>query len=319
MPKCKATTAKGKPCKKDAREGSDFCAAHQSDTVRDASASATVETLLVESAIKVEGLNSEMLKQWLPDGLNPKPGQSQLEVVVPASKVDAVRNDLLALGAIDAKLQEDLAALSAWKLPASENFAGKQVWEYAAICGHMTQMDTRLIERREKMALEAPDVSLMKIQPPMFRLCAECRALRTALLTMPSWAARADTLCPVCNQPFLATGAAGFAKSRQDIWENLISGTRTGQFTLTDLPARLRRKRHGYNHPAHEQDRKRGQEFEAWSKALAENLKIQRTLFPERAVELEKAQRFALREKQIDLGLIAPDEATLDDTEETAA
>lgn len=316
MAKCQATTKAGSPCKKDALEGSNFCSlpAHQLQA-----SVVTIESLLAASAIKVEGLNSDMLKQWLPAGLNPKSGQSQLEIVVSADKVDVVRNDLLALGAIDTKLQEDLAAFSSWRLPPSENFAGQKIWEYVGICGHSTQMDYRLIERREKMALEAPDTSLMKISPPMFRLCAECRALRTALLSMPSWATRADTQCPVCNLPFLATGAAGFAKSRQDIWENLISGTRTGQFTLTDLPSRLRRKRHGYNHPAHEQDRKRGIEFEVWSKALAENLKIQRTLFPERAVELEKAQRFSMREKQIELGLIAPDEAVLDDDSEEAA
>lgn len=43
MPQCKGTTKKGERCKRDAREGSAFCAIHQDQEIRARSAPASVE------------------------------------------------------------------------------------------------------------------------------------------------------------------------------------------------------------------------------------------------------------------------------------
>jgi hypothetical protein len=129
---------------------------------------------------------------------------------------------------------------------------------------------------------------------PLLRLCGDCLAQRVRLLEMPEFAANADSVCRVDGEPLFKT-SGGFALSRTNHWENLISGVTTPSQLLSKLLPE-----HRYDHPKHQELR---DQFEAWLTEFKLQMSIAMAKRPRGARELKDAMAERIAAKRVELGL----------------
>lgn len=194
------------------------------------------------------------------------------------------------LEAVAYRLSEDRLMLDKWEVPNAASLIGQETYTYVGICGHQTQISRRMVI--ERLANQNSKV------PPFFRLCAECRAERTALLNLTPLAAQADSVCKTCGDPAFTTGANGLAKSRADLWENLLSGV----MDALNLPLRLRPE-HLDSSGRHQALVRSREQFEAWVEEYTINVSLAISAHPEMGAELKARMAQEIDSKRVELNI----------------
>lgn len=207
---------------------------------------------------------------------------------------DAQRAQLIntfdVLGAVAYQLEQDRLMLDKWEIPNAASMIGQETYTYVGICGHTTEISRRMVV--DRLANQNSKV------PPFFRLCAECRAVRTALLNLVPLAAQADSVCKTCGDRTFNTGANGLAKSRADLWENLLSGV----MDVLNLPLRLRPEHLDSSGRHQALVRNRGQ-FEAWEEEYTINVSIAISAHPDMGAELKARMHQEIDAKRVELNI----------------
>jgi len=194
------------------------------------------------------------------------------------------------LGAVTYQLEEDRRLLDKWEIPNAASMIGQETYTYEGVCGHQTQISRRMVV--DRLANQNSKV------PPFFRLCAECRAERTALLNLVPLAAQADSVCKTCGDRTFNTGANGLAKSRADLWENLLSGV----MDVLNLPLRLRPE-HLDSSGRHQTLVRNREQFEAWVEEYTINVSLAISAHPDMGAELKARMHQEIDAKRVELNI----------------
>lgn len=234
-------------------------------------------------------LTLKLIDAWYPEirgraaqlGNWHKPTDAQLDLLADTFDV---------LAAVEYRLGEDRLMLEKWEVPNAASLIGQELYTYDGICGHETQISRRMV--LERLSNQNSKV------PPFFRLCAECRAERTALLNLVPLAAQADSVCKTCGDPTFTTGANGLAKSRADLWENILSGV----MDVLNLPLRLRPE-HLDSSGRHQALVRSREQFEAWVDEYTINVSLAISAHPHMGAELKARMQQEIDAKRAELNI----------------
>jgi hypothetical protein len=306
MAQCKGKTARGAACRNKAQDGSEFCKLHQDQAETSppvtSDAPSSDETIKVADLIthyKQQGLNRltvAMLDEWYPE-IKGKSKTTRGYFRLSGEELALIRGDLEWGVAANMLRLQDQQAIKDWETPDPASIElikhpdfTQAVYQYTGACGHLVQMLPRLLSER----LENPNSKVS----PLYRLCAECSAVRTSLLRQPRFAAKPDSECEVCHNPMFTRGAVGFEESRRDLWENVLSNV----MGVLNLYKRLR-PRHPDNHPEHLRLVRSADEFETWLERYKLEVGFAIGKHPEMGAELKAGMEDVIAKKAADLGI----------------
>lgn len=249
------------------------------------------ELMFMYKELSFPNLNLITIASWFPEFQGSAKKLSMYKVLSERQRSDLV-NMFNVLMAVKEMLDTDTVALTQWAVPEADELAGMEFFSYVGICGHSTQISKR-------MMLDRMDSKNNKVAP-FFRLCADCRAMRVALLNMVPGAAKADSVCAVCGDPTFNTGANGLALSRADLWENLLSDV----MGVINLPLRLR-KEHFTSNGKHKALVRNRQEFEMWKNTYMIQVGLAISAHPNLGAELKASMEGTIEAKRLELSLPA--------------
>jgi hypothetical protein len=251
----------------------------------------TVNAVLNEYRGQGLKLDLHLVSSWFPDFKGRSrslAGSHQLS----KEQQSRLANTLDVLVGIGELLRGDKAMLAAWDPPNAKDLVGQEIYTYIGICGHQTEISRRMV-------LDRLSNTNSKV-PPFFRLCAECRAIRTAVLNQIPGSAKGDSICSVCQEPTFDTGANGLAKSRADIWENILSGV----MSPLNLPLRLRPE-HLDSSGKHQALVRNQEQFDRWREEYIANVGLAISAHPELGIELKARMEGEIEAKRLELKLPA--------------